>query len=222
MKRILKIFVAVIVTGTIFLVSGCYPDSDISVSQTDLVLTRYNDSVDFTKLSTYYMPDSIFPMTDDTSNIKPVEYQQDYLNEIASNMEKMGYQRITGNDTTQIPDVLLIVSAVEVENISVGWWYPYYPGWGWDWYWYWDPGWGWYYPPYYYPSYPYYSTYKTGTLLLEMMNPKDYDVIDGDTVMRVYWHGALNGVLEGSDIKQRTIKGIDQIFEQSPEIKTGN
>ena len=118
--------------------------------------------------------------------------------------------------------MLLIVSAVEVENVSVGWWYPYYPGWGWDWYWYWDPGWGWYYPPYYYPSYPYYSTYKTGTLLLEMMNPKDYDVIDGDTVMRVYWHGALNGVLEGSDIKQRTIKGIDQIFEQSPEIKTGN
>ncbi len=221
MKRILKIFVAVIVTGTIFLISGCYPDNDISVSQSDLVLTRYNDSVDFTKLSTYYMPDSIFPMVDDTANIKPEANQQEYLNAIASNMEKMGYRRIDENDSTQTPDVLLIVSTIEIENISVGWWYPYYPGWGWDW-WYWNPGWGWYYPPYYYPSYPYYSSYKTGTLLMEMMNPQDYDIIDGDTVMRVYWHGALNGVLEGSDIKQRVLNGIDQIFEQSPEIKTGN
>ncbi len=221
---ILKIFLSIVLAGTLLFYSGCYPDNSISTSQSDIVMTRYNDSVDFTKLSTYFMADTIYPMSDDTTKIKPVKNQTEYLAEIASQMEKMGYQRIFNDDSIHIPDVIMVVSAIETDNVVVDWWYPYYPGWGWDGYpgWGWGWGGGWYYPPAYYPPYPYYSSYKTGTLLLEMINPNDYDIIKGDTAARVYWNGALNGVLEGSNIKQRVLDGIEQMFTQSPQIKTGN
>jgi len=57
---------------------------------------------------------------------------------------------------------------------------------------------------------------------MEMVNPNDYDIIKGDTVARVYWNGALNGLLEGSNIKTRVLDGIAQAFKQSPEIKTSS
>ncbi len=208
--------------GVLAFMEGCYPDNSLTVSQADVVLTGYNDSVDFQSLHTYYMPDTIFVRRADTTNKAPVEYQADYLNRIAQQMQAMGYQRFTLADTVggKEPDVELIVSALEKTYVSGGWYYPSYPGWGW--YDPWFPGWGWYYPPYYYPPIPWYSEYKTGTLLLEMMNKNDYDVVKGDTVARVYWNGALNGILQGSNIKTRVLDGIDQIFKQSPEIKTSS
>ena len=103
-------------------------------------------------------------------------------------MTKYGYTRITEVDTANPPDLLLTAAAISVTTVSVGWWYPYYPGWGWGWYksadasrgedyWYrypgyYPPGWGW-------GGVPYYSSYTTGTLLMEMANPDDTREIDG-------------------------------------------
>ncbi|UBM61515.1 DUF4136 domain-containing protein [Candidatus Sulfidibacterium hydrothermale] len=216
MTKALLIFAGV---GVLAFMEGCYPDNTLTVSQTDVVVTGYNDSVDFQSLHTYYMPDTIFVRREDTTDQTPVANQQAYLDEIAKQMSEMGYQRFTLADTVngQMPDVELIVSALEKTYVVGGWYYPYYPGWS-----PWFPGWGWYYPPYYYPSIPWYSEYKTGTLLVEMVNKEDYDVVQGDTVSRVYWNGALNGILEGSNIETRTLDGIDQMFKQSPEIKTSS
>jgi len=52
-----------------------------------------------------------------------------------------------------------------------------------------------------------------------MANPLDFRVIAGDTVVPIYWAGAINGVLTGSDASRIT-KGINQAFEQSPQIRT--
>ena len=207
--------------GVLAFMEGCYPDNSLTISQADVVLTGYNDSVNFQSLHTYYMPDTIFVRRADTTDKTPVENQHEYLAEIAKQMQTMGYQRFTEADTVggKEPDVELVVSALQKTYVSGGWYYPGYPGWGGGWYPWW-PGWGWYYPPYYYPPIPWYSEYKTGTLLIEMMNKNDYDIVKGDTVARVYWNGALNGILEGSNIKTRVLNGIDQIFKQSPEIKT--
>jgi hypothetical protein len=219
MTKALLIFAGV---GVLAFMEGCYPDNSLTISQTDVVLTGYNDSVNFQNLHTYYMPDTIFVRRKDTTDKTPVANYQDYLNEIANQMAAMGYERFTLKDTVnhQTPDVELIVSALEKTYVSGGWYYPYYPGWGW--YDPWFPGWGWYYPPSYYPPIPWYSEYKTGTLLVEMVNKEDYDIVQGDTVARVYWNGALNGILEGSNVKERTLRGIDQMFKQSPEIKTSS
>jgi len=218
-KWMTKALLAVAGFGVLAFMEGCYPDNTLTVSQADNVLTGYNDSVNFQSLHTYYMPDTI--IWRDSTVKDPVKDQDAYLAEIASQMQAMGYQRFTLADTTggKVPDVDLFVTASEQSFLVGGWYDPWYGG-GWWGPWY--PGGGWWYPPYYYPPIPWYSEYKTGTVLMEMVNPNDYDIIKGDTVARVYWNGALNGLLEGSNIKTRVLDGIAQAFKQSPEIKTSS
>ncbi|RLD88783.1 MAG: hypothetical protein DRJ02_03055 [Bacteroidetes bacterium] len=229
MKKLLLNFSMVIAfVGGILFLHGCYPDNSLTYDQTDLSLTGYYDSVDFNKITTYFMPDTVFPLRDDTTDKTPIEGQDLILSQIAKNMESYGYTRIYPDDNSPEPDVMVTASAIMTTTVSVGWWYPYYPGWGWGWYWwkkspeqtsYWYP----YYPGYYPPGWgwggvPYYSTYTTGTLMLEMANPEDYRIVDGDTVVPLYWAGGLNGILSGSSNEARVKKGIDQLFIQSPYL----
>ncbi len=232
MKKLFNyLIISVLLISGSILVHGCYPDNSLTYSETDVALTGYYDSVDFSKLDTYYMPDTVFPFRDDTTDKTPIENQDLILSEIAQNMANYGWTRIYEDDTLHHPDVMLTATGIITTTVSVGWWYPYYPGWGWGWPWYWykksprETNY-WYYPGYpgYYPpgwgwgGVPYYSTYSTGTLMLEMANPEDIRIVDGDTVVPTYWAGALNGVLSGSSDKSRITGGIDQLFSQSPYL----
>ncbi len=232
-KLFLKLSIALVAIAGVTILHGCYPNDSISVSETDIVLTGYYDSVDFKTLSTYYMPDTVFPIRDDTTDKSPVDNEALILSQIEKNMQGYGYTRVYYTDTaTTVPDLMMAVSAITITTVSVGWWYPYYPGWGWGW------GWGWYkkaprgadywyggYPGYYPPGWgwggvPYYSSYTTGTLLMEMTNPNDYRVIDNDTVIPLYWAGGVNGVLSSGSNSSRITGGIDQAFTQSDYLKT--
>ncbi len=231
-KWLLNLSLALILPVGIILLDGCYPNDSISIGDTDIVLTGYNESVDFNTLSTFYMPDTVWPVRDDTTDKTPVPESGLILSEIQKNMESYGYTRVYYSDTTDEPDLMIAVAAISVTTVSVGWWYPYYPGWGWGWGWYKSAETGrgtdyWYggYPGYYPPGWgwggvPYYSSYTTGTLLMEMSNPEDYEVIDGDTVVPMYWAGGVNGVLSSGSDASRITKGIDQAFLQSPYLKT--
>lgn len=53
---------------------------------------------------------------------------------------------------------------------------------------------------------------------MEMTNPNDYRVVDGDTVTPMYWAGGVNGVLTSGSNTSRVTDGIDQAFEQSPYL----
>ncbi|HDO27909.1 MAG TPA: hypothetical protein ENH02_07310, partial [Bacteroidetes bacterium] len=136
-KWLINLSLVLLFPAGIFLMDGCYPNDTISIDQTDVVMTGYYDSVNFKSLSTYYMPDTIFPITDDTTNVKPINDQDKILKSIADNMAAYGYLRIYYTDSTTLPDLMLAVSAIKITTVNVGWWYPYYPGWGWGW------GWGW-------------------------------------------------------------------------------
>ena len=231
MKRLfLNLSIALLAIAGGVILHGCYPNDSISVSETDIVLTGYYDSVDFKTLSTYYLPDTVFPVRDDTTDKSPVPNSDLIISEIAKNMDAYGYTRVYYSDTvTKDPDLMMTVAAITVTTVTVGWWYPYYPGWGWGWGWYkkaprdtnyWYGGYPGYYPPGWgWGGVPYYSTYTTGTLLMEMTNPADYRIIDSDTVVPLYWAGGVNGVLSGSD-NSRITGGIDQAFTQSPYLKT--
>lgn len=212
----------------ILLLDGCYPNESITVDQTDIVLTGNYDSVNFKALKTYYLPDTVFPVRDDTTDKSPVPNNDLIISDIASNMNAYGYTRVYPGPDVPEPDVVITTAAISVTNVTVGWWYPYYPYWGWGWYKNSDAGRGidyWYYPPGYYPpgwgwgGVPYYSSYTTGTLLMEMSNPNDVRVVDGDTVVPIYWAGAVSGVLSGSGNSSRITNGIDQAFIQSPYLK---
>jgi hypothetical protein len=180
------------------------------------------------------MPDTVFPIVDDGDDADPINNQSQILATVASNMASYGWTRVEYAPDVPEPDVMIAVSAIITTNYTVGWWYPYYPGWGWGWGWgwykegsaergtdYWYGGWGGYYPPGYGWGYvPYYSSYTTGTLLMEMTNPEDYRVINNDTVNPIYWAGGLNGILGSTTTNTARVEsGIDQAFEQSPYLK---
>lgn len=210
----------------IALLDGCYPNDSLSVSETDIVMTAYYDSVNFPALKTYFMSDTVFPVRDDTTDLSLIDNNDLIIQTIEDNMSKYGYTRVDEN-YEGVPDVSISNVAIAVTTVSVGWWYPYYPGWGWGWGWYkssretnyYYPGYPGYYPPGYWGGYPYYSSYTTGTLLMRMANPLDIRIIDGDTVVPIYWAGAVNGVLSSGSDASRITSGINQAFEQSPEIK---
>lgn len=230
-KWLFNVVIVVLLVSGVTLLDGCYPNDDITVNQTDIVLTGYYDSVDFTQLSTYYLPDTVFPVRDDTTDKSPVPSSDLIIDQIEANMNNYGYTRVYYEEGADEPDLMIAVAAISTTTVTVGWWYPYYPGWGWGWGWYkkssgrdldyWYGGWWGYYPPGWgWGGVPYYSSYTTGTLLMEMSNPADYRVVDNDTVTPIYWAGGVNGVLSSGSNTARISNGIDQAFKQSPYLKT--
>lgn len=223
-----KTLIVIAISAIVISLSSCYPDDDLSYDQTDIVITAYYDTVDFQSLKTYYMSDTVYPVRDDTSDHSLIDANDLIISTIADNMAAFGYTRVS-DSAVDAPDVRISAASIAVTNVSVGYWYPYYPGWGWGWgYWkksgsrntdYYYPGYPGYYPPGWW-GYPYYSSYTTGTLLIEMANPLDYRVIDNDTVTPIYWGGGVTGVLSSGTDNNRIVKGINKAFELSPQIKT--
>lgn len=229
-KWLINLTLVLVFPVGILLLDGCYPSDSLTVDQTDIVLTGYYDSVNFKSLKTYYLHDTVYPVRDDTSDKSLVPNNDLIISDIADNMNNYGYTRVYPENEDPEPDVIITCAAISVTTVSVGWWYPYYPYYGWGWYksssaergtdyWY-----GGYYPGYYPPGWgwggvPYYSSYTTGTLLMEMSNPNDFRVVDNDTVVPMYWAGAVSGVLSGGDNTSRITSGIDQAFTQSSYLK---
>jgi hypothetical protein len=218
-----KLLIFVMVAG-LGLLSSCYPDDDITVSESDIIMTTKDDSVDFNQIMTYYMPDKVF-VVDTSDEEEPIEYEDLILGEIANNMQAYGYERIMDTvDAENNIDVVLIATAYKTTVTSIWYpYYPYYPGWD-DWYW-WSPGWG-YYPPgwgYYPPGWgyypPYVSQYTVGTVKIDMLDPWKPDEIAPDTIVYpTYWMAAIQGLLQGSNIDDRIKEDIQKAFELSPYL----
>lgn len=220
-KLFLKLAAIAIIPLGLTLLQGCYPNDSLSSDETDVVLTFYNDSVDFNTLSTYFMNDTVFILGDDDEK-EPIDNPEVIINQIATNMAAAGYTRIS-EESQDKPDIIILTGAFTSTTVSVGWWYPYY-GWGGGW-WYWSAErgadyWGGYYPGWGYGGVPYYTSYTTGTVVIDMVNPDDYDVIGSDTLVRVYWNAGIQGILNGANTDYRVKKAIDQAFTQSPQINT--
>ena len=199
--------------------TACYPGEIDSAAQTDLVITFHKEDADFQANLTYAMPDSIVDVSvaagaDSTLNH---DYDDEILAKVAQTMTALGYSRIV--DTTIQADVVVLVSAITVEN-NVYYTYPWYPYWGWwgGWYPYSSPGVG---SNYYYPWYPVYTTnFTSGSLFITMIDP---DVPPPDTSQgagQAIWGAVINGMLEGSDpeILARINNSISQAFLQSPYL----
>ncbi len=218
-----KLIMLLMITG-VALLTSCYPDDDITISESDIVITTKDDSADFSKIMTYYLPDKVFVVDSTEDGDQTIEYEDVILNEIVQNMSAYGYTRI--EDTTDAENTIdVIMIATAYQNTVTSIWYPSYPYYpGWDWWWgspgwgYYPPGWGYYPPGYYYP--PYMTQYTMGTVKIDMIDPWKPDTIAPDTVIYPnYWSAAIQGLLQGSNIEQRIEERIDQAFSQSPYLK---
>lgn len=201
--------------GAVISLSGCYSyyEDSADIQDLDLVVTNYNKDFAFGSKKTYAIPDSVVLINGEdydgtTEYAKPV-YANTMLNAIKTNMKNCGWTEVEKTDN---PDVIILPSVSQTTNIYYyysysywGWYYPYYSG-----------GWGWYYPGYYYP--PVTSSYKTGSMLIQMTDPSDAANSD---VLPVAWTAVINGLAEGNtaSIQTRIQTTISQAFVQSPYLK---
>lgn len=222
-KKKLFVITFIFITGSMLVINSCYTDYGLTTSDFDVVTTLFDKSADFSKYTTYTLLDTVMRITDDEDDLENVDtkYDAQILSDIDRNLKNYGYQEIPAEevDSTNLPDVVILVSAVSSTNYAG---YTYWPGWwgGWG-YW---PGWGYYpgYGPGWGGYYPWYGgtvvSYTTGSLFIEYLDPADIDVENRRA--NIKWVGSLNGLLEdkSSNISRRIKEGIDQAFKQSPYL----
>jgi hypothetical protein len=197
----------VLLAAAIFI--SCYPGDELTVSDTDTVVTLFDKNAVFAGDSTYAMPDTVLHLVaegerDDISRA----YDSTLLSDIADNMAKLGYARVTDPAAADVH----ILTAVSVRDYTG---YAYTGGWWNYWYGYYPPYWGWY---------PYYPTgvtyeYSIGTVFILMMDP--HKTTADDKPVPPIWIAALNGLADKSTNSKRISNGINQAFAQSKYLGEG-
>jgi hypothetical protein len=195
--------------------SSCEQEGAEYIDELDTIVTRYDDSFDFTTVNTYVMPDTIIyvPEVSIKSDSRE-EFDRAILQQVAQNFENLGYVRLEEGESESVdPDVIVTLTIMENDVYAV-YPYPWYNYWAWyDWG-YWGYPWiGADHSPYY-PAYWGVYAYSTGTLVLDMMQPVQ---IEQETRVPVVWNGLFNGIASYG-LDDRMLEGIDQMFEQSPYL----
>jgi hypothetical protein len=193
------------------LLTSCVQYDPVYTDDLDLVITNYDKEFSFNSGNTFAIPDSVVLVDgsefDGSDNFANPSYGDTIIGRIKSNMIARGWTLVDKNNN---PDVIILptVSTTTVVDIyySYGYWGWYYPGY--------IGGWGWYYPWW---GFPLASTYKTGTLMIQMTDPKDAGTSNN---LPVVWVSIINGLMEGrqSSYNTRITTTIDQAFTQSPYI----
>lgn len=196
-------------------ISGCYPSSPDYIDDYDLVYTQEDKTFNFQAVNTYMMPDSVAHIISDPSQANH-QYDAQILQDLKHELDALGWTRLDENSGNQADVVILPSVTSQVNGICDGYCYWCYWGWWPGWGPYppaWDPSWGWYYPPSMVCT-----TYNTGSLIVNMTNPKG---ATSDKKLPIVWIGVANGLLEGSssNISSRIDKSIAQMFIQSPYLK---
>ena len=107
------------------LFSGCYPDKIDYVDEYDVAATHYDEETDFYVYTTFTVIDTIVHMTGDGEDDSNLSRDHDafILDEFRQNMIDMGYTEIAEPDSTNTPDLILMVEALSSD------FYMYYTGW---------------------------------------------------------------------------------------------
>jgi len=182
---------------------GCDSGYTLSSSETDVVVTNYDKSFDFSAQTTFSLPEQVQLISaegEEEEELDP-ELNDLILEETEEQMIDRGYIREMDPDTNP-PDleITLFATSTDVYGTTGGYCWYYYG------YCYW-----------YYPPYTYYL-YSTGTIFTHMSDPDAPDNEDGGRPP--VWTAGLNGILNDSvgDVMTRLTNSIDQSFAQSPYL----
>lgn len=202
------------------LLASCEKDPDMGQLDADLVVyTDHDGEADFSKYATYYLPDSILEAGSVHASYWTDDNAQALINEVESQMSRLGYQRITDPLQKDLADVGVQLSYIEETNtvISGGWGGGYWGGW-WDPF-YWGAGWGgWYYP------YPVTYSYDTQALVMEMVDLTDKEGEEAHRQIPVVWYASASGFQFGNNRvnMQLLLEGVNQAFSQSAYLSTND
>ena len=159
------------------------------------------------------MPDSIVYFSNDKNTTVDHQFDEAILQVVRNNFVNLGYQEMADPTETNKPSFVVMVSGFS--NVNYGYfinnWYN-----NWNWYWTgWWPGWG--YDPYYPWAPVNVYSYRTGSIVVEMVGTTPR----ADEKIPVLWTGIADGLLQGSNasIQNRVTKELNQCFNQSPYLK---
>ena len=198
------------------LVTACEKTPDTGKLDDDyLVYTDYDGNADFTKFTTFYVPDSVLII--DNSSTKPkflygTPASEMIIANYVKGMEQAGYVRTFDKANA---DLGMQVSYVE-ETYRFRY-YNNYPWWyGYPWYWnfgYWGNWGGWYWP------YSITYSYSTGSLLGELVDLSEPESTSKQ--LKVVWSSYISGLLnnDGTLNTSEVKLAIEQAFSQSPYLK---
>jgi hypothetical protein len=206
--------------------TGCfaYPDSSERIND-DIVFTNAAKQADFTSYQTFAIDPTVHVaevQADNSIESKTLDEDvaADLVAQVVSNMEDRGYTKV---DQAAQPDLGITLTAIDglaIGVVSGGYYWGYY-GYYWGY-----PGWGYYYP------YEVAYAYRTGTLLIDLVDlentgglppdPGDGGIRPGS--LPVVWNAAAYKA--AADIQNASAAGvkqaqlaIDQAFKQSPYLR---
>jgi hypothetical protein len=85
---------AILLLAAVLLIS-CYPGDELTVSDTDTVVTAFDKNNDFATDNTYAMPDTVMHLVSEGDNDDITrKYDASILSQIASHMDALGYTRV--------------------------------------------------------------------------------------------------------------------------------
>lgn len=202
MKKLLLIFIG-------FSVAACklQPDADELLNDM-VVLTNYDQSVNFGNFATYTMPlDSIGLITNDGKLewIGAREYSptSKVTSAVRQNLSSTGRTRVGKGQSPHLAVNVYIVRDVRLFQSVV---YPNYYGYS---------GFGGYYgyPGYY--NYPQVVNYQSQTtiMVIELVDLVNVDPATGQT--RVIWTANIGDIVQSFDPERKVVEAIHQAFAQS-------
>ena len=105
-----RIFPVALALSVIVLLQACYPGDSVSTLERDLVITKYDNTVDFGQFGTFAVDDSVHYLADSTDDIHDERPFEDFiLNTVRNNMKALGYVE-ESDPENNIPDLALIAS----------------------------------------------------------------------------------------------------------------
>lgn len=224
MKKELR-FIYLLFPALLTTMSGCFPmEKDVEYEDLDIALSAYDKDYylpgeynHFHDFQTFVIPDTVIHIVEEgVEDVITREYDKFILEQVKSNMVKLGYTEETDPEVNP-PDLSLTVSVTTSEHIVYNW-YPY---------------WAWFFifvkkgsevkgssVENNYPWQPYYGygttyTYTAGTVIMEMVD--NSKVNESTEEIPVMWAGLVNGAQGGpaEGVPSRLASGIDQCFNQS-------
>jgi hypothetical protein len=202
-----------IVVASILFCWGCEPKPNTSDLVKNMVVTTdYDNSVDFTKFTSYYLPiDTISYFNNSDSNAADTlqcaacsgnsrqlgDYAHLSTNEVINQMNLAGFTLV---GKKQNPDLRVYIFIVENVNTYQSYYYnPYGYGFGYGF------GYGYGY------GYPVYTQTDQADLYLEIFDVKH--LTNGKPTL--VWYSDISDLVSSPDFSGLTVKAIDQAFKQS-------
>ncbi|MBP3419839.1 MAG: DUF4136 domain-containing protein [Marinifilaceae bacterium] len=198
---------------------SCYPEGPEYVSDMDIAMTTYDTSADFSKYSTYSLPDTVIYFDNNSKAVLGAKFDSLILNLVEEQFNALGYTKVTPSDVTQ-PAAIVTISAYSQDNYGyyTNNWYDY---WGW----YWGSLWpGYTFSPFYgWDPYGYdYYVYEDGAIIIDMIDNTKFYKGEGSNsrTLNILWKGIVNGIISGNSnqLMNRISNEVEQCFNQSPYL----